>query len=301
MNNTELVGALNSYEGNMSSARLDYLLRHMEAFNDALQGIDNTHGTMATGHPFYAISSDNTIVPIEEQLRYNEKLRTTTADFGSWPCLLCADSLPDLKTRCGTCSRTELKPRNIFKRAPDMDLWLIVEKNSADLEEEVQARLWGAGFYTSDANLSTSLIKLNRALRTLKNNTMPDNWLPIDAHIIERGDLIAKIKEMPKLVKRYTLNKSSMPYIPIQPRSLRKKWQFDDEPYNFVKDYLYSLTPSGWSDDDMAILNESRRHVRKIMPADYALDMLKQIDSTTSRQLNTAGIEEAFCRRYNSW
>lgn len=32
------------------------------------------------------------------------------------------------------------------------------------------------------------------------------------------------------------------PYLPIRPKSFRKEWQYDDEAYNFIYDYLSAFT-----------------------------------------------------------
>ena len=74
-----------------------------------------------------------------------------------------------------------------------------------------------------------------------KSKFVPKIFLPIDAHIMEQSKLEELISQVPDEL-RLTKLEGRKPYLPIRPKSLRKKWQYDDEAYNFIYDYLSAFT-----------------------------------------------------------
>ncbi len=54
------------------------------------------------------------------------------------------------------------------------------------------------------------------------------------------------IEDVPKELHEAKIE-DRIPYLPIMPKSLRKHWQYDDEAYNFIYDYLSAFTPFNFS------------------------------------------------------
>ena len=69
---------------------------------------------------------------------------------------------------------------------------------------------------------------------------MPSYSLPIDIHIIEYSKIYELLCQIEGEIQ-YSVNTGHMPYLPILPHSLRKTWQYDDEAYNFILDFIYSI------------------------------------------------------------
>ena len=94
----------------------------------------------------------------------------------------------------------------------------------------------------------------------LKEGKFPKIFLPIDSHIIEYSKIKELIEQVP-LVLEEAKKEEINPYLPIWPKSYRKEWQFDDEAYNFIYDYLSAFTEFNFPEELQESLNESRRKV----------------------------------------
>ena len=89
---------------------------------------------------------------------------------------------------------------------------------------------------------------------------MPKIFLPIDTHIIEYSKLRHLIEQVPDVL-RIAKEEKNCPYLPIYPKSYRKDWQYDDEPYNYIYDFLAAFTEFNFSKELQQALNRSRLQV----------------------------------------
>src|SRR5258706_5292443 len=113
----------------------NYLFKESHKVSDDLSKIPGVVGTIGLGYPFYAINTegkDPVHVPeisnflettrelVDEDMRYNPE---------GWKCPGCQleNKLPDLKTLCKPCDLVKLKPRDVFKALPDLDVIVIVD------------------------------------------------------------------------------------------------------------------------------------------------------------------------------
>lgn len=248
-----------------------YLLWNIEAFNIVASKVSGNRGSFGTGYPFYALNEnlEGTLPIIEEQVRYNRQLVKDGIPFQTsiWKCKSCLNekysTMPDLKKVCKPCPNmvNELKPRKIINRLPDIDMWIICDDGGIEkAQEEMTNLLKSIGMCSSDINPIKTIDDVETIVNMLKNRKFPSSFLPIDAHIVEYSIIKGLIEQVPDELKRATGN-GIVPYLPIQPKSYRKRWQYDDEAYNFVYDYLSAFTPFNFPKElQLKLISEDFSH-----------------------------------------
>ena len=109
------------------------------------------------------------------------------------------------------------------------------------------------------------------------------------------------IEKMPYVLDK-ALKNNDIPYLPIHPLSLRKTWQYDDTAYNFVHDYLSSLTDFNFEGDLKQILYETRN----IVANNYSFEELYNFllltgPDSVKRRHKTLVLKDRFKERVDSW
>lgn len=207
-----------TFDQNESPLKGEYFKDQFAEFREAVSSVDGYLGVFGTGHPFYAYKPDGGVYGIEEYRRHigealdMNKLDTKGA-MAAWACAACHDEyrLPDLKQFCKPCEVVELKPREVFKRLPDLDFWMIVDENNPGIEREVESLVHEVGFYTSDDKIHSAINSTTEVMSTLNNGEYPDARLPIDLHIVEGNDLLKALCAVPQQL-------DGDRFIPIAPR-----------------------------------------------------------------------------------
>ena len=271
--------------------------------------VSNYNGTFGTGYPFYALDSDlkGKLPIIEEQLRYNKELLEKIKESNKiiWLCGKCleeqGETLPDLKQICKPCPRidNELKPRKIINRLPDIDMWIVSEKKNVEQTKEEMTKLFDSfDLYPSDINPIRTMQDIIDISENIVQGTMPDKNLPLDAHIIDKETLIDLIENVPKTLKESV--SENTPYLPIHPQSYRKKWQYDDEAYNFIYDYLSAFTP--FNCDIMEMLVDSRKKVSSDFTNDELFKFLySSATDANKRRFESKSLKKIFNERMETW
>lgn len=263
--------ASTDFEMTNTELKRKYLIWNIETFNIIASSVSVSKGSFGTGYPFYALDEklEGELPIISEQIRYNRQLVRDgeVVQKSIWKCQSCLrenyDTMPDLKKICKPCPNMlkELKPRKIINRLPDLDMWLVCEDGYVDVaQEELGALLEKYDMHTSDVNPLSSIEDVVRVSKILKSGTIPKVFLPIDSHIIEYSTLKNLIEQVPGILKS-ARQTGIKPYLPIQPKSYRKMWQYDDEAYNFIYDYLSAFTSFGFPEQLQQSLDDSRLKV----------------------------------------
>ena len=90
--------------------------------------------------------------------------------------------------------------------------------------------------------------------------------------------------------------------MPIHPKSYRKIWQYDDEAYNFIYDYLSALTPFNFEKELQTTLDDSKRQVIRENTKEELLDfLLKSATKANFRRFQSLELEENFLKKVESW
>lgn len=304
--------ASTDFEKNNTELKRKYLVWNIEAFNCIALAVSANKGSFGTGYPFYALDKDlkGNLPIIQEQIRYNRELVRDGEPFQKsiWLCESCLKTkyseMPDLKKICKPCPNMndKLKPRKIINRLPDLDMWLVCEDGCVEkAQEELSILLEKYKMNTSDVNPISSLEDVSQISKSLKRGILPKIFLPIDAHIIEYSKLKGLIEKVPETLNTAIQNEIK-PYLPIHPKSYRKQWQYDDEAYNFIYDFLSAFTAFNFPEELQQSLNNSRLKVINEHTSTELFDFLMQsANKATFRRFQSMELEERFLKRVEEW
>ena len=118
---------------------------------------------------------------------------------------------------------------------------------------------------------------------------------------MEQSKLEELISQVPDEL-RLTKLEGRKPYLPIRPKSLRKKWQYDDEAYNFIYDFLSAFTAFNFPEELQQSLNNSRLKVINEHTSTELFDFLMQsANKATFRRFQSMELEERFLKRVEEW
>lgn len=304
--------ASTEFERTNTELKRQYLIYIIELYKEIVSQVNTNQGSFGTGYPFYALNQDLTgqLPIIDEQIRYNDDLLYSIEKCGyeEWPCASCLsenyDKMPDLKGKCKPCPNLDdsLKPRKILNRLPDIDLWTVCEDGKIDETKERLNELFRQyDMKPSDIDPVQTISEIIQITHDIKNGIMPTLTLPLDSHIVEYSTLYSLIEQTPYVLQE-SIEQGTIPYLPIHPLSLRKQWQHDDTPYNFIHDYLYSLTDYNFKGDLKDLLIATRKQVASSYSTD---ELFKQAtisgNDAVARRNKTRALRPYFNERINSW
>lgn len=304
--------ASNDFELTNTELKRKYIVSNIMLYNYVVSTLSESMGTFGTGYPFYGLNPDltGTLPIIEEQLRYNNELleQATCTKCSNWRCATCLPihyhEMPDLKERCKPCLEIDstLKPRKIINRLPDLDLWTICKKEDIEIvKPKLELLFQENGFQTSDVDPLQTIIDFTKTANELKNGTMPSRTLPLDPHIIDYETFTNLIASVPSIIEQ-AIESGEVPYLPIHPVSLRKTWQQDDEPYNFIYDYLSALTDFNVDKDLKKLLTETRKFIATTYSTEQLYNLLIQAATEPNKRRNKElALKRNFERRIESW
>ena len=320
LNNTELIKFITSiskisdlYEKTDSDLKIEYIKRNIEAFRKIVSRVPGNGGFFCTGYPFYALDSDlNGKLPlIKEQLDYNNRLieEAKKSKRTIWRCRGCLKknykNMPDLKEKCKPCLKmdSKLKPRKVINRLPDMDLWLVCSDGHVEDAEQVLSKLFSKyGLSSSDIDPLKTIADLGQIVEELKKGNIPKKLLPIDVHIIEFSKLKGLIRKVPEEID-LSIKTSSAPCLEISPKSLRKQWQYDDEPYNFVHDFLLSFTEYDFNKSLEKELISARKKIAEKYTSEELYSVLWNVLKAPGKRRFTSApeLKSIFQKKIESW
>lgn len=311
----EVVESSNKFEENNfknKDLKKMYIKKNIDIINSVMEHTIGYRGSFGTGYPFYAIDSDfkEDLPVIKEQIRYNEELRTTilNAKLKKWPCESClpvnGPYMEDLKQICIPCPRLEkeLKPRKVINRLPDIDMWMVCEDTKVEeAKKELKETFDQLGMHTSDVNPIQTFKEFKEIIIDLEDGKMPIKMLPLDVHVVKYSELSNLLDQVPFTILNSS-NLEEVPYLPILPDSLRKKWQKDDEAYNFTLDFLYSMTDFNFEEILKQRLDYTRNLVARQLTEEKSMEMLDLVSpDSVKRRFENKTLKKSYKRRINSW
>ena len=212
--------------------------------------------------------------------------------------------MPDLKTICKPCPNVPdlLKPRKLINRLPDLDMWVVCEDGKVEeTQKELIILLDNYNMRTSDVNPILTIDDISSISRALKNGIMPEIFLPIDTHIIEYSKIKELIEKVPDILSQAKREKIQ-PYLPIHPKSYRKQWQYDDEAYNYIYDFLSAFTEYNFSEELQNSLDRSRFKVSSEFSEDELFDfLLSSATKSNFRRFQSVELEDYYRKRIQGW
>lgn len=311
----EVVESSNKFEENNfknKDLKKMYIKKNIDIINSVMEHTTGYRGSFGTGYPFYAIDNDfkEDLPVIKEQIRYNEELRTTilNAKLKKWPCESClpvnGPYMEDLKQICIPCPKLEkeLKPRKVINRLPDIDMWMVCEDTKVEeAKKELKETFDQLGMHTSDVNPIQTFKEFKEIITDLEDGKMPIKMLPLDVHVVKYSELSNLLDQVPFTILNSS-NLGEVPYLPILPDSLRKKWQKDDEAYNFTLDFLYSMTDFKFEEILKQRLDYTRNLVARQLTEEKSMEMLDLVSpDSVKRRFENKTLKKSYKRRINSW
>lgn len=302
--------ASNRFEKCNAELKKEYLIKNICTINMIMSRVSGYCGSFGTGYPFYVLDNNlNGNLPIiYEQIRYNNELYNETKDLSMWTCekclATCSMQMPDLKQICKPCPQVKdsIKPRKVINRLPDIDMWMVCEDIKIDNAKNELIKLFEFfEMHTSDIDPVKTINEVNEISLELEIGIMPKRYLPLDIHIIEYSKFSALLDEIPFSLL-YAVENKQIPFLSIHPISLRKTWQYDDVAYNFVLDYLFSLTPFNFEEK----LSRKLMLSRDIINNNFSEEELKNILDLVSpdfvkRRFETDELRKCYEMRLKRW
>lgn len=299
------------FERENTDLKRQYFIKNINKVNEIMQSINGYKGSFGTGYPFYVLDKDlNGDLPlIEEQINYNNRLIASSliSELETWICADCLeenyDQMFNLKVLCKPCPKmdNDLKPRKVINRLPDIDMWMICDDDMINYAKYMLPKLFAKeNMHTSDTDVMATINEIREINLDLKNNIMPKYYLPLDVHIIE----YSKFKDILNKSIVYILNYLStyeIPYLPIHPYSLRKEWQKDDKAYNFILDFIFSLTHFNWDSSLEEILNRNHKIIALMDYRDIEDLFLNIAPDSVKRRYSTKHLQKSLKKRVESW
>lgn len=310
---TERVESMSTnFEKNNTELKKRYLIWNIDSFNKIASRVSVWKGTFGTGYPFYALDEnlEGNLPIISEQVRYNRQLVRDgkPVQKSIWLCKECLDKkykdMPDLKKICRPCPNMidSLKPRKIINRLPDVDMWLICKDGCVEqAQDELVFLMKEINWNTSDRAPMSTLDDIEQISKMISEGKFPKIFLPIDMHIMEYSTMKKLIEDVPDVLKK-SEETGIVPYLPIQPKSYRKCWQYDDEAYNYIFDFLASFTPFNFSNELQESLSKSRKTVASCFSRDELFDLLMKAASKSAfKRFQQVELEEYFLNKMDKW
>lgn len=273
---------------------------HNEAIDfgkEAAKVIPGYQSSFGTGYPFYAIDSKGRPVQIDEISNFLSDVETNIdADKSTnphgWPCPACqkANNLPDVKTSCKPCNLVKLKPREVFRSLPDLDIWVVTDLPGTESEEILQSNATKNGYIQSDINMRLSLAKTALALHQIRSNSSIKEKVPLDVHLVAT----------PIIIRCLDMVANGADDVQIDTRSLHAKWE--DTTFNFLFDLILSLT---MVHDQTGIITEALHNTRiKLKNSHSEQSLMKIIAENSTRGvkiLQTKAARIALKDRISQW
>lgn len=308
----DAVKASNDYEETNSDLKRRYLLRNIRAFTYISSLVTVNRGSFGTGYPFTVLTSNfsGRLPVVQEQIRYNRELlnHATTTKTERWTCAECLRNkyhdMPDLKTVCKPCPNVdkELKPRKVINRLPDIDMWMICKDGHLEeAQEQLTKLLEQYEIHTSDVDPLQTIKDITEIVQNIKDGVMPKKFLPMDAHIMEYSKMQKLISMVPTILQEARKNKT-IPYLPIHPKSYRKTWQYDDEAYNFIYDFLSAFKPFDLPPELEKQIQTTRRTIaNEFSPAELYRFLIQSATEANKRRFQEPELIHNFFKRVEEW
>jgi hypothetical protein len=282
----------------------EYMAQQFEDFTHAVRSIPGYKGSFATGYPYYAQNPDGGVYAVPEIARYARsfipKIEADAArGNGAWICGACQvfSDLPDLKSQCKPCDAVDIRPRDIFKALPDVDFWVVADDDEtpvSEFEQAVEDHVEREGFYVSDKDIAQAFDDTIHVMKALKRGNMPPTRLPLDLHVVTKKQMLNRLGKVQKTLKRGEM-------LPISTRSLHKQWESSDEPYDFLKDFLFSMTPGDWPDAELQTALFTSRKAAKEHIGSKIVEIVSGMAEKEARQLGATPLQECLVQRIRSW
>jgi hypothetical protein len=275
----------------------DYLYREAQNLSRELVSVEGFVGTFGLGYPFYALTPEGVPVHAAEIYNFIELTRQKINEDArmnpeGWNCLACqlVNYLPDLKSKCKPCDLVALKPRDVFKGLPDLDMVIVVDNPNATTEQAVEAITNRMGYLQADTNIAQAINRTKSVLHDLISGKEPSQKLPVDIHIWSREAFEQCMEQVA----------SGIDSVTIIGRSLHMNWE--NNPINFWFDFVFSLTEINMQDPEFQKkIAAARKRLKDTVGVEKIVQMVEATSPRAASLLRTQAIHDILVARLTSW
>lgn len=275
---------------------VEYLNRQCLAVVNLFAGKSYFEFGAGLGYPFYLIKHHEGEIP-EEFKRFQKEILGKIAQEAvihkvGWLCPKCRaiNEMSDMKSICKDCELATLKPRDIFRLLPDLDILLVVSKADAETEIDIESTLINSGYNQSDKDIEFSIQTSEKALENVLQNRESNTPFPIDVHLCSKEDFTLGLHAMAEGDYDYVL--------PC--KSLWSEWTSSDIPFFF--DFAFSFWRLGQVSPELkSSIAECRHQIKERFSLEELIAKLKNASPRADRLLQSSVIVEGLRKRYLNW
>ncbi|MBU5689299.1 MAG: hypothetical protein KQA41_03690 [Candidatus Aenigmarchaeota archaeon] len=217
-------------------------------------------GVLGLGFPFYYGVDQEIEGGVKPFLDFIENYRSRAN--GKFPCFECYQRLgvKDVRFYCKPCEKTDIKPRDIQKIAPDLDVLIIADQDFTGFTENLD------GFRPSDVDIYDAVVRIINACYGRGD-------FPVDLHVAREEDFLDAlifIKENPTLGYQ----------LPV--RSYYGEWKDNAKPIGMGT--LGTCHYTILSDDLRVAIEVIKRRLREIFPQpEQYLEEMRTVEAIRQR------------------
>lgn len=280
-----------------TESTISYLVNESADVANLLSSIEGFVVMFSTGFPFYAIDKDKKPILVEEIGSFIGDTKELTdmdeiKNPEEWKCPVCQkrNNLPNINEYCKPCEAVSLKPRRVISAIPDLDVTILVDKPTQEIETEMKVRLVNLGYTQSDIDIYRSVYETHQVLNCLRTGDQTKVKFPIDLHIWSRDNFDDCLKKMNKGETK----------IEIPTRSLHTDWV--DDKMNFWFDFVFSLTPSMSRDGNIDMrIQEARKILADKYSTSEIVALVSSMSSRAQRLVDCADVREVLIKKIETW
>jgi hypothetical protein len=248
------------------------------------------------GFPFHSLNRKGELIVNPEFSEYSNNFIdkiSISKSLGqeAWKCFQCQNSSEYDPALCKTCQETIIKPRDVMRVMPDIDIFLITEDTSPATLDEIQAVANEQSFHQSDKNAYETLQRIDASFGNIKKGE--DNvYFPCDMHAISRTDFINSMSSL------------SFGNLDISPdiHSLHYGWVVNKK-LDFTFDIIFSSTFNDKTCDPeiLEIVKRTQYEIADNHSNSDILDIVKKRSKRAGILLSYEPTKQAFIDKIESW
>jgi len=145
-------------------------------------------GGFGIGFPFHSRTQSGELIPNPEFQTYSDKFidnveSIRSLGYTAWVCSDCQSEQMKHRNICKECDKSIIKPRDVMKTIPDIDLFIISNDTSDKTLDNIQQTSLKYSFHQSDYNVRETLQRVERAFDYISGDD-EYAFFPADLHVI---------------------------------------------------------------------------------------------------------------------
>jgi hypothetical protein len=260
------------------------------------ENIPEIKGGFGVGFPFHSLNQSGELVTNPEFSRYisefAEKIETSRAmGYTAWNCFSCQTKEDYDPVNCKSCKRTYVKPRDVMKAMPDIDVFLIADEVTPELLNKIQDTSKEHSFHQSDLNAYETLQRIYQAFEDIENGKNKVS-LPGDMHVISTKDYISAMN----------LLGNGIVDLDVNVYSLHHQWILNRK-IDFAFDFIFSSTFNDRVCEPgiKEYADTAKRGLARKYSEDAILNIVKNKSKRAETLLSYEPSLDIFIERVRSW